>query len=151
MTTDQPTRYVPSPLPNDVLWGFTREGLLALRHYCHPIPHSRGLVGPFMAEHWPGLMFHVAMAMAQKAGAFVERGDHFTGLDVAERLKELHLLVGGGSRIIEFVDGEASPESPDEKVNGGLLVQLPPEALSSESSMRDVARHILERLRPQRS
>ena len=104
--------YVPENLPNDVLWGFTREGLLALRHYCHWIPHSRGLVGPFMAEYWPGLMFQTAMAMAKKAGAFVERGNHFTGLDVARRVKELHLLVGGGSRIISFEKGETPPKSP---------------------------------------
>lgn len=145
---DRPA-YVPENLPKDVLWGFTREGLLALRHYGHPIPHSRGLVGPFMAQHWPGLMFHTAMSMASAAGAFVHRGNHFTGLDVAKRLKELHLLVGGGSRIIEFDRDEPVPPSSRDSDQGGFLVQLPADALTSESSMRDVARFLLERMRPQ--
>lgn len=140
--------YVPENLPSDVLWGFTREGLLALRHYCHPIPHSRGLVGPFMAKYWPGLTFQVAMSMAQKAGVFVKRGNHFTGLDVRDRVKEIHFLVGGGSRVIEFDRDELVPPSPSSDDQGGFLVQLPPDALTPESNMRDVARFLLERLRP---
>lgn len=149
MSDADPPAYVPENLPKDVLWGFTREGLLALRHYCHPIPHSRGLVGPFMAKYWPGLMFQTAMAMASAAGVFVRRGNHFTGLDVHAHLKELHLIVGGGSRIIAFEEGETQQKSPSEKGRVGVLVELLPESLTSDSSMRDVARHLLERLRPQ--
>ena len=148
MTTSQESGYVPTSLPDDVLWGFTREGLRALRHYCHPIPHSRGLVGPFMTEHWPGLTFESAMSMANQAGALVRRGNHFTGLDVPDRLKELHLLVGGASRVIWFEEGEPLPTSSRENDRGGLLVQLPPDALTPESNLRDVARVLLERLRP---
>lgn len=140
--------YVPTDLPDDVQWGFTREGLIALPHHAHPIAHARGFAQRMMATYWPGLSWQQAMGLVSKTGVWEKRGNSFSGLEVADHVKELHLLFDGGHRIISFEGGESPPTSTRNNDPGGFLVQLPPEGLTSSSSMRDVARFLLERLRP---
>ncbi len=147
-STTQCKDYVPAELPDDVLWGFTREGLHALLQYTHWIPHAKGLVGPFMAKYWPGLSFPVAMSSTAEAGVWVRRGTHFSGKDVADGVKELHLLAGGGSRIVEFEPSDMVPSRPSYADGGGLTVAIDEIDVNSPGGMRELARYLLGRLAP---
>lgn len=146
--TDERRDYVPLHLPSDVQWGFTHVGLHALRHYTHWIPHSKGLVGPFMAKYWPGLTFQNAMKLTTDAGVWTTRSSHFSGRDVAEHVKELHLLVGGGSRIIEFGSDERAETDPLRVGDGGITVSLHDIDPHAPGAFREIARALLGRMAP---
>ena len=143
-------RLIPDNLPDDVRWGFTRTGLARLRHYAHPIPHARGFVKPFMEGEWPGLDWHRAMKIASEAGVWVRTGRTFTGLEEAPHVKELHILHDGTVRVVELPPDEQTPISV-EPTPGAILVDVQPRALSDEASLRDLARSILEGMRPRRN
>ena len=146
--TDERRDYVPVHLPADVLWGFTRQGLFALRHYGHWIPHSKGLVGPFMAKYWPGLTFQIAMKLTTDAGVWTTRRSHFSGRDVAEHVKELHLLAGGGSRIVRLEPDEPAETDPLRVGDGGITVSLHDIDPHAPGAFREIARALLGRLAP---
>lgn len=146
--TDDRRDFVPADLPNDVLWGFTREGLFALRQYTHWMPHTKGLVGPFMAKYWPGLTFQVAMKLTTDAGVWTKRSSHFSGRDVAKHVKELHLLAGGGSRIVRFEPDERVTTDPLGVGDGGITVSLHDIDPQAPGALRDIARELLGRLAP---
>jgi hypothetical protein len=137
--------YVPADLPADVQWGFTREGLYALAHHGHPIAHARGFAQKMMATYWPGLTWQQAMGLVSKTGVFVKRGNSFLGLDVADHVKELHLLIDGEHRVVEMADHEMIPTKPI-WAGASVLEAIRPTDLASESRRRRLARKILERL-----
>jgi hypothetical protein len=139
--------YIPDNLPDDVRWGFTREGLASLRHYAHPIPHGRGFVKPHMEGNWPGLDWHRAMKIASEAGVWVRTGRGFTGLEEAPHVKELHVLHDGTVRVIELTPDE-QVAAPTEPTHGATLIELPSRGVSDDGSLRDLARAILEGMRP---
>jgi hypothetical protein len=145
---DTRREFVPVDLPRDVLWGFTREGLYALRQYTHWMPHSKGLVGPFMAKYWSGLTFQVAMKLTTEAGVWVKRGSHFSGLDVIDDLKELHLLAGGGSRILRLEPDERVVDSQLRTGVGGMTVTLEGIDPNAPGGLRELARALLGRMAP---
>lgn len=141
--------YVPSDLPADVTWGFTREGLYALPHHAHPIAHARGFAQKMMATYWPGLTWQQAMGLVSKTGVWIKRGNSFLGLDVADHVKELHLLADGGHRVIAFAEGEDVPARPN-WAGASLLVSVAPSDVSTEGRRQNLARRILDRLSPKR-
>lgn len=146
---DDRRNFVPADLPRDVLWGFTREGLYALRQYTHWMPHAKGLVGPFMAKYWPGLTFQIAMKLTTDAGVWTKRSSHFSGLDVAEHVNELHLLAGGGSRIIRLEPDERAEADPLRVGDGGITVSLHDIDPNAPGGLREVARALLGRMAPE--
>lgn len=146
--TDDRRDFVPGDLPRDVLWGFTREGLFALRQYTHWMPHTKGLVGPFMAKYWPGLTFQVAMKLTSEAGVWTKERSHFSGRGVAKHVKELHLLAGGGSRIVRFEPDERVTTDPLRVGDGGITVSLHDIDPQAPGALRDIARALLGRLAP---
>ncbi len=137
--------YVPADLPADVQWGFTREGLYALAHHGHPIAHSRGFAQKMMATYWPGLTWQQAMGLVSKAGVFVKRGNSFLGLDVADHVKELHLLIGGEHRVVELAEHEVIPPKPL-WAGASVLTAVRPADVATEGRRRRLARKILESL-----
>lgn len=137
--------YVPTDLPADVRWGFTREGLYAIPHHGHPIAHARGFAQKMMATYWPELTWQQAMGLISKTGVWVRRGNSFLGLDVADDVKELHLLVDGGHRVIAFADGEAIPAKPM-WAGASVLIAVRPDDVATEGRRRGLARLIIERL-----
>jgi hypothetical protein len=145
---DERRDFVPVDLPREVLWGFTREGLFALRQYTHWMPHAKGLTGPFMAKYWPGLTFQVAMKLTTEAGIWVKRGSHFSGLDVIDDLKELHLLAGGGSRIVRLAPEERVHDECRHGGVGGMTVALEGIDPSAPGGVRELARALLGRMAP---
>ncbi|MEY3034428.1 MAG: hypothetical protein RLZ86_1050 [Actinomycetota bacterium] len=145
---DTRREFVPVDLPRDVLWGFTREGLYALRQYTHWMPHSKGLVGPFMAKYWSGLTFQVAMKLTTDAGVWVKRGSHFSGLDVIDDLAELHLLAGGGSRIVRLAPEERVDDERRHGGVGGMTVSLEGIDPNAPGGLRELARALLGRMSP---
>ena len=146
-STNQRKDYVPVELPGDVLWGFTREGLYALVHHGHPIAHARGFAQKMMATYWPGLTWQQAMGLVSKAGVFVKRGNSFLGLDVADQVKELHLLIGGEHRVVELAEHEAIPTKPI-WAGASVLTAVSPDDVATEGRRRRLARKILGRLAP---
>ena len=142
--TDDRRDFVPADLPNDVLWGFTRESLFALRQYTHWMPHSKGLVGPFMAKYWPGLTFQVAMKLTSEAGVWTKERSHFSGRGVAKHVK----LAGGGSRIVRFEPDERVTDDPLRVGDGGITVSLHDIDPRAPGALRDIARALLGRLAP---
>jgi hypothetical protein len=94
---------VPDPLPADVRWGFTRSGILLVRHYTHWIAHSKGFVGPFMERNWPGLAWKECMQHFAAAKIWVKGGTHWTGLELASHVHELHILHDGTTRVISGI------------------------------------------------
>ena len=117
--------YVPKDLPSDVRWGFTREGLYAIPHHGHPIAHGRGFAQRMMATYWPDLTWQQAFGALMRSGVLVKRGNSFLGYDVVDDVKELHLLVDGGHRVITFEPDESVPDKP-KWVGHSLLVGLSP-------------------------
>jgi len=107
--------------PSDILWLFTRRNLHELRHHVHPIALGRGFSQRMVDERWPGLTFGEAMAFAGKGRAWCDDPSHFAGLGVRERVKEVHVLVDGTIRTIEFTDDEmaARDGDPDRLTSGG--------------------------------
>lgn len=141
--------YVPKDLPADVRWGFTREGLYALPHHAHPIAHARGFAQKMMATYWPGLTWQQAMGLVSKTGVWVKRGNSFLGLDVADHVKELHLLIDGGHRVVTFESDETVPHKPS-WAGASLLEAITPTEAATEGGRRAIARRILDRLAPGR-
>ena len=91
---------VPDPLPVDVRWGFTRSGILLVRHYTHWIAHSKGVVGPFMERNWPGLSWKECMHAFATAKIWAKGGQHWTGLELAPHVHEFHILHDETTRVI---------------------------------------------------
>ena len=106
--------------PSDIRWLFTRRNLHELRHHVHPIALGRGFSDRMVAERWPGLSFGEAIAFAGKGRAWCNDSSHFAGLGVRERVKEVHVLVDGTIRTIEFTDDEmaARDGDPDRLTSG---------------------------------
>lgn len=98
---------------SDIRWRFTRRDLHGLRHHVHPIPLGRGFSEKFVTDRWPGLTFAQAMTAAGRAGVWGHDESHFAGLGVSPRVKELHLLHDGSSRVVEFTDAEMSLRDGD--------------------------------------
>lgn len=144
-STTQRKDYVPAELPGDVRWGFTREGLYALTHHGHPIAHARGFAQKMMATYWPGLTWQQAMGLVSRTGVLIKRGNSFLGLDVADHVKELHLLVGGDHRVIALADGEAIPPKPT-WAGASVLASVRPSDVATEGRRRKLARQVLESL-----
>ncbi|MEN9804832.1 MAG: hypothetical protein RIS41_1679 [Actinomycetota bacterium] len=134
--------YVPADLPADVQWGFTREGLYALVHHGHPIAHSRGSAQKMMATYWTGLTWQQAMGLVSKTGVFVKRGNSFLGLDVADHVKELHLLIGGEHRVVELAEHEVTPTKPI-WAGASVLTAVRPSDVATEGRRRRLALKIL--------
>lgn len=107
--------------PSEIRWLFTRRNLHELRHHVHPIALGRGFSDRMVAERWPGLSFGEAMAFAGKGRAWCDDPRHFAGLGVRERVKEVHVLVDGTIRTLEFTDEEmaARDGDPDRLTWGG--------------------------------
>jgi len=95
---------VPDPLPADVRWGFTRSGILLVRHYTHWIAHSKGVVGPFMERNWPGLSWKECMHAFATTGIWIKGGQHWTGLELAPHVHEFHILHDGTTRVISHIN-----------------------------------------------
>jgi hypothetical protein len=76
-----------------------------------------------MATYWPGLTWQQAMGLVSKTGVFVKRGNSFLGLDVADHVKELHLLIGGEHRVVELAREDPTPSRPS-WVGHSLLVTI---------------------------
>lgn len=139
--------YVPDDLPSDVRWGFTREGLYAIPHHGHPIAHGRGFAQKMMATYWPELTWQQALGALMRAGVLIKRGNSFLGYDVADNVKELHLLVDGSHRVITFAEGEIVPAKPN-WAGASLLVSVTSADVSTESRRRNFVRRVLDRLSP---
>lgn len=139
--------YVPTDLPPDVRWGFTREGLYAIPHHGHPIAHSRGFAQKMMATYWPGLTWQQALGALMQAGVLVKRGNSFLGLDVVDDVKELHLLHDGSHRVVWFGEGETIPPTPM-WAGRSVLVDVRPSDVETESGRRGLARRVLDHMSP---
>lgn len=105
LATDVPT--------TAVRWVFTRRNLHELRHRIHPIPLGRGFSQQLVDRNWPGLTFAEAIALAGKAGAWCDDHSHWANLGVAESVKEVHVLVDGTIRTVEFTDAELAARDGD--------------------------------------
>ena len=92
---------VPTNLPADVHWGFTRDGLNSVLHHAHFIAMKRGAASAHMAANWPGLSLGDAIAAARTAGALAKSRQHFSGYTVRRTLTEFHILHDGTTRIVK--------------------------------------------------
>lgn len=139
---------VPSNLPDDVRYGFTRTGLKALRQFSHWMAHAHGQVEPFMSEYWPGLRFQDAMAASARAGVWKKGAPHFSGIDVADHVAELHVLHDGSTRVVELVEIERrSPVVGTTSGRGGVTVDLSSIDIATTEGRRRLAAYLLGRLR----
>lgn len=136
-------------LPADVRWRITREQLFRLRHHIHPIPLGRGLHEQFVATNWPGLTFKRALQLAGSAKVWVKDRTHFSGMGVAARVKELHILRDGSTRVIGFTRAEqlARANQPDEPNGpGGFLMRVDPKVFDEEGGLDRLAEQIFRAL-----
>ncbi len=97
---DETAQLVPSELPADVRWGFTREGLDSVLHHTHFIAANRGASTTHMSTNWPGLSVGEAIAAARAAGAITKSRKHFSGHAVRRGLCEFHILHDGSGRVV---------------------------------------------------
>ena len=84
-----------------------------------------------------------------RAGVLIKRGNSFLGYDVADDVKELHLLIDGSHRVIMFAEGEDVPARPN-WAGASLLVSVTSADVSTEGRRRNLTRRILDRLSPNR-
>lgn len=118
--------WIPENLPEDVLHGFSRAGLHALKGHIHPIPLGRGFHLSLMAT-WPGLTFSEALTRAKEAGVWKESGRTFPPITVADHVKEFHILHDGTTRVISFTDEELAARDGDPDARnapGGFLLPI---------------------------
>jgi len=101
----------PESLPDDVRWGFTRSGLLGIRHHMHWIPGTRGFSRKYVATHWPGLDWNIATLTLRTARVLTVDPSHFSGKKVDDRVKEFHILFDGTWRVIHH-DGKVRTGGP---------------------------------------
>ena len=92
---------VPTNLPADVHWGFTRDGLNSVLHHAHFIAMKRGAASAHMAANWPGLSLGEAISAARTAGALAKSRRHFSGYTVRRTLTEFHILHDETTRIVK--------------------------------------------------
>ena len=127
---------VPESLPDDVRWGFTRSGLLGIRHHMHWIPGNRGQSRRYVAERWPGLDWNIATLTLRTARVFTPDPSHFSGRQVAARVHEFHILHDGTWRVIHD-DGRVRTGGPltEEQLSkiGWNIAKL----IASEAASRD--------------
>jgi hypothetical protein len=101
----------PESLPDDARWGFTRSGLLGIRHHLHWIPGTRGFSRKYVATRWPGLDWNIATLTLRTARVFTADPSHFSGMKIDERVKEFHILFDGTWRVIHH-DGKVRTGGP---------------------------------------
>lgn len=141
---------IPDNLPDDVRWGFTRAGLLYVRHHFHWIAVTKGIARANLAKHWPGLVWNDLMFALKAAKVWKKDPSHFSGKDLKPGVKEFHILHDGTFRVIRFSDVAATPPPAPEPIGGGFTVELRPELLNTSEGRRTLARAILEGLRPRK-
>jgi len=138
-----------SPLPADVRWRFTREQLLKLIHHIHPIPLGRGFHEQYVASNWPGLTFKRAMELGGRARVWTTNRGHFSGLGVSKRVKELHVLRDGTTRVVGYTRAEraARDAAPKQKGgSGGFLMRVDPAVFDEDGGVDRLAEEIFRRL-----
>jgi len=137
------------PLPAGVRWRFTREQLYRLRHHLHPIPLGRGLHEQFVSRTWPGLNFRRAMELAGRAKVWTSDPNHFSRIGVSKRVKELHVMFDGTTRVIGYTRAEreardATPEKPGSP--GGFLIRVDPKVFDEKGGLERLADRIFRSL-----
>jgi len=142
---------IPDNLPDDVSWGFTRAGLLYVRHHFHWIAVTKGFARSNLAKHWPGLVWNDLMHALNAAKVWKSDPSHFSGKDLKPQVKEFHLLYDGTFRVIRFTDDAPTPAPDPQPIGGGVTVELRPELLNTSEGRRNLARTIIEGLRPHKS
>lgn len=142
---------IPDNLPDDVRWGFTRAGLLYVRHHFHWIAVTKGFARSNLAKHWPGLVWNDLMYALKAAKVWKNDPEHFSGKNLKPGVKEFHILHDGSFRVIRFSDVAATPPPDPEPIGGAFTAELRPELLNTSEGRRTLARAILEGLRPRRN
>jgi len=146
---------IPDDLPDDVSWGFTRAGLLYVRHHFHWIAVTKGFARSNLAKHWPGLVWNDLMHTLNAAKVWKSDPSHFSGKDLKPQVKEFHILHDGTFRVIRFTDVVPSASvgevNPDRDFGGGFNIEITPELLGTDEGRRNLARAIIEGLRPRKS
>lgn len=122
-------KYIPDDLPNDVRYGFTRQGLNMVLHHAHRIAKNQGFTARFMEKNWPGLTWQEARDGAEEAGVWVKNSQHFSVLALAEHVHEFHILQDGSTRIILVptsgtVEEAAQTDDDDNLAGGGFDVTI---------------------------
>jgi len=137
---------IPTHLPSDVHWGFTREGLKSVLHHAHPIPVSRGFTSAHMSANWPGLTIGAAIAAAKAAGALSDSRAHFSGYSVRRDVEEFHILHDGTGRVVRRIPTDAhDPNDHDDEETGGFLTDAETLLAMSREELRELLAAVLQR------
>ena len=132
---------IPTHLPSDVHWGFTREGLKSVLHHAHPIPVGRGFTSAHMSANWPGLTIGAAIAAANHAGALSDSRAHFSGYAVRRDVAEFHILHDGTGRVVRQIpDDKQKPIGRNDKESGGFLSDAETLVAMSREELRELLR-----------